>query len=408
MPFSFCLCAVTVGLLALCALPSGNACAEEPFGAGNFKTACATASQTKRIVLVDFYTTWCGPCKMLDEKTWKDAKVRQWLTQTAVCRKIDAEKQTALASRYKINAYPTILLLRPDGTEIDRLIGYRDPKTFLEEARQALAGQDGVTRAKAKLNKAGANNPMARMEYARALSEKGRLADALKEYLWCFDEGNKHDMSFYGVRLSFLLSDISGLGEQYPPALAALRKRRDAARAVLEGNAPDNEAAADFAALNGSLNEPEQTLAMYDALRAKNAPAASHLFREVSAQLLEKKRYADLIAGAGDVTAAVNQQLAMSKLDVGQIDAQTRAILKKQAFESISMYYEALAGTDKLDEANAVRDKLLVLDPSVNGYILLARQASRAGKPAAAQQVVELARAKLSPADVKIVEQAAK
>src|SRR5438128_1525296 len=97
-----------VGALALLGTLAGGANAEEPFAAGSFKQACTLAGKTKRIVLIDFYTTWCGPCKMLDQKTWKDNEVRGWLVKTAVSRKIDAEKERALAARYKIHAYPTI------------------------------------------------------------------------------------------------------------------------------------------------------------------------------------------------------------------------------------------------------------------------------------------------------------
>ena len=141
-------CCLTLLSALSVTLPASPVRAEEPFGAGSFQSACSLAGKTKRIVLVDFYTTWCGPCKKLDETTWKDSAVRAWLTRTAVSRKIDAEKQTALAAKYKISAYPTILLLKPDGTEIDRLVGFREPKTFLTEVKQALAGQDSIARAK--------------------------------------------------------------------------------------------------------------------------------------------------------------------------------------------------------------------------------------------------------------------
>ncbi len=126
----------------------------------------------KRIVLVDFYTVWCGPCKKLDETTWKDPQVRDWLSSEAVCLKVDAEKDVALADKYRINVYPTVLLLRPDGGEIDRLVGYRDAKTFLADAREALAGNDSLTRARKKLEGANANNPSLRMSYGDALRRK--------------------------------------------------------------------------------------------------------------------------------------------------------------------------------------------------------------------------------------------
>ena len=152
----------------------------------------------KRFVVVDFYTVWCGPCKKLDETTWKDQGVRDWLSKEAVCLKVDAEKNETVAETYRVNAYPTVLLLRPDGTEIDRLVGYRDAKTFLADAREALAGNDSLSRARKKLEGANANDPMLRMSYGDALAQKGRTEDAVSEYLWCFDHGLEHGPGFHG------------------------------------------------------------------------------------------------------------------------------------------------------------------------------------------------------------------
>ena len=134
----------------------------------------AAADAGKRFVLVDFYTVWCGPCKKLDETTWRDQGVRNWLSKEAVCLKVDAEKDEALAAKYRINVYPTVLILRPDGSEIDRLVGYRDGKAFLADAREALAGNDSLSRARKKLEGANANDPSLRMSYGDALRRRGR------------------------------------------------------------------------------------------------------------------------------------------------------------------------------------------------------------------------------------------
>src|SRR5580693_5216657 len=71
-----------------------------PFSDLTFEAARKEASRSERIVLVDFYTTWCGPCKMLDKNTWTDAKVIQLLEQKTVALRLDAEKETDLAKRY--------------------------------------------------------------------------------------------------------------------------------------------------------------------------------------------------------------------------------------------------------------------------------------------------------------------
>ena len=268
----------------------------------------------KRFVLVDFYTLWCGPCKKLDETTWKDQEVRDWLSKEAVCLKVDAEKDEPLADKYRINAYPTVLLLRPDGAEIDRLLGYRDAKTFLADAREALAGNDTLARARKKLEGASANDPMLRMSYGDALAQKGRAEDALAEYLWCFDHGLEHGPGFTGVRLSFLLARIVQLGQTHPAALDELRKRRDAAGKEIESGKADFHTAMGFAALNSNLGEPQQTLALFDRIKAdKSQPAMvrQYLFDQALDQLLKAKRYKEVVAGS-DAKAKVRERIGVT------------------------------------------------------------------------------------------------
>jgi len=124
--------------------PSGGETADageqEAFSALSFAEAQTLARETDRLVFVDFYTTWCGPCKRLDSTTWRDAAVTEWLAENTVALKIDAEKETELAGRYRLQGYPTLLFLDPDGSEVKRLMGYHDADAFLAEARRVGGG----------------------------------------------------------------------------------------------------------------------------------------------------------------------------------------------------------------------------------------------------------------------------
>src|SRR5437879_2800757 len=97
------------------------AAAEEPFADVSLKQAKADAREKDRVVMIDFYTTWCGPCKQLDKTTWKDEDVQKWLGKHVVAIGLDAEQHEKTASKYNVHAYPTILFIKPDGEEIDRI-----------------------------------------------------------------------------------------------------------------------------------------------------------------------------------------------------------------------------------------------------------------------------------------------
>jgi Thioredoxin len=350
--------------------------------------------------MVDFYTTWCGPCKRLDETTWKDQGVKDWLAKEAICLKIDAEKETVLAEKYRINAYPTVLLLRPDGAEIDRLVGYRDAKTFLADAREALAGNDSVSRARKPLEGTGANNPMLRMNYGDALAQKGRTEDALSEYLWCFDHGLEHGPAFTGVRLSFLLSRIVQLGRIHPAALDELHRRRDAALKALEEGRVDFSKAMDVASLNQNLGEPEKTLALYDAI--KDGKSASPRIRQFLASqsldlLLKARRYKDALDGADTLVAIQEMTIAYQlKGKFTPKDEMVLSMVKRGVIEQGAKLYEAMIGAGDQAKAAACAKRLIDVDCDA-AYPALIAAAKRAGDARTADQLTKESRESKKP-----------
>lgn len=404
---------------------AGASRGEEPFAKMSFKEACAAAKRDNKVVLVDFYTTWCGPCKKMDRTTWKDKKVIAWMTEKAVALKVDAEADVDLAKKYDIEAYPTMVFIKPDGTEIDRLVGGRDADGFLEDANAALSGKDGVARAKEKL-KGGENDPMKRMNFARALEQKGNYDEALDEYLWCFDHGMENSMGFGGVRLSFLLADIHRLSEKLPRARDELLKRRDKAEAAInEGPSRKNDAKParsgairEFVAINRTFGENVKTLALYDKLVKQDEidPMVGRvLLREVSGQLIKEKRYADLLKGVGNPRKYVEQEIAqfeqvqaVAKVQARDHAKEVAAMMKQSLLEACTPVYESLVGTDQAKQAEWVSKKLIKFDGSADTYVTLINQAVRAGNNELARKLAASAEKSLEGEDAELVAHAAK
>jgi hypothetical protein len=337
---------------------------------------------------------------MLDETTWKDQGVRDWLSKEAVCLKVDAEKDEALAEKYRVNAYPTILLLRPDGVEVDRLVGYRDAKTFLADAGEVLAGNDSLSRARKKLDGPNANDPMLRMSYGDALAQKGRTEDALSEYLWCFDHGLEHGPGFTGVRLSFLLSRIVQLSRSAPSALDELRKRRDVAGKALEAGKADFSTAMGFTALNSNLGETDRTLAMYDKIKgdaAQPAPVRSYLFDQALDLLLKARRYKEIVDGV-DARAKVRELVTRHEMNLKAMpdNASFRDYMKKQVSLGGAKYYEALLGSGDKAKAGEVAALLVGFDPD-EAYVQLIAAARRADNAQTAEELTEASRKPAKP-----------
>ena len=70
-------------------------------------------------ILVDFYASWCGPCQMMAKNL---DQVNQTMSQKVKIVKINTDKYPDLASKYKVQALPTLVLFN-QGQPIDRVEG---------------------------------------------------------------------------------------------------------------------------------------------------------------------------------------------------------------------------------------------------------------------------------------------
>lgn len=105
----------------------------------NLDAALALARQTQKPIMIDFFATWCGPCKLLDAEIYPAAPVVAE-GQNFVSVKIDVDKEAAIAQKYKISAMPTIVFLSASGKEIHRTQGMsRDPAWMVQEMQTARA-----------------------------------------------------------------------------------------------------------------------------------------------------------------------------------------------------------------------------------------------------------------------------
>jgi thiol-disulfide isomerase/thioredoxin len=373
-----CLCAVASSIFAA------------PFSDLSFEAASKEAGRTGRIVLVDFYTTWCGPCKMLDKDTWTDAAVIRLLEQKTVALRIDAEKEAALSKRYKIEAYPSVLLIKPDGTEFDRLVGYRDPKQFMADFNAALAGKDSVSRARdAVMVAAGTNVPFARMQFGMALAEKSRNAEALAEYLWCFDHGLEAGPAFANLRLGFLLTNLKKLAAHYPPAGKALKARCDERQAKIAAGVADLPTIQELKSLIINADQ-KVNFAAFDRLPSANQ-GRDTLLELFADQFLEAKRYADVLQGT-DGKSAFKQAVDRSKImlqSVGTNNPVMEESIHRLTLNKGAHAFEALAGLKRNQDGKELAGQILKFDSSPATRTLLVEAAQRAGNAELAGYVKE-------------------
>lgn len=389
--------------------------AEGPFKDVQFQTACEEAKKAEKVIIIDFFTTWCGPCKKMDTTTWKDETVQSFLKEKAIALKIDAEKEVDLATRYKINAYPTILILKADGTEIDRIIGYRPATDFLSETKDALAGKTALVRAKEKITPDKENDPEIRFEYADVLVQVGKYKEALDEYLWCYDHGLEYDQAFSGVRLSFLLSAIVDLGGRYPEAIQALKQRRDLAEQQLLSDQGKVEQVYDFAALNRELKDKPRSLKAYDKLKqAKASKLESAILNYVIEDLLLAHRYSDILDTVSDCNKMVEQQIKnyqtlenfyKDKKEISNSD-HGLPVIKKLTINKSANFYEALLGVKQFENADKIETQIISFSSSKEVFTELINRANRVENKEKVKSLLGQAAKVLPESDYLLVQKA--
>lgn len=97
-------------------------------------SALQEAQKTKRPLVVYFSTTWCGPCQIMKRTTFKDASVIQE-SKKWVMVQIDGDKEPQLVKKYKVDGYPTMLALKPNGAIVSRASGGMSTKALLNWQR---------------------------------------------------------------------------------------------------------------------------------------------------------------------------------------------------------------------------------------------------------------------------------
>jgi thioredoxin len=112
----------------------------------NLNDALARARKTQKPVMIDFFATWCGPCKMLDTEIYPAAPVVQE-AQNFVSVKVDVDKEKSLAMKYQIQAMPTIVFLDATGREIHRTQGVSDQASWFVQEMQTARSKISVTAA---------------------------------------------------------------------------------------------------------------------------------------------------------------------------------------------------------------------------------------------------------------------
>ncbi len=118
----------------------------------NYEQALRIAAEQKHCILIDFTgSDWCGWCARLHQEILETKTFQDYARTSLVLLEVDLPREKklspellrqnqSLAEKYKVDGFPTVILLAPDGREIGRT-GYMQggPKTFIRELKRLMA-----------------------------------------------------------------------------------------------------------------------------------------------------------------------------------------------------------------------------------------------------------------------------
>lgn len=173
----------TIMMLVLGVSLATSAQAEIKFLRGQLSEAVSKANDAKKPIMIDFITDWCRWCDTLDARTYSNATVADYVNEHAVPIKIDAEKGEgiAIAKKYGVMAYPTILFIHSNGDEIDRILGYVPAEPFLKTVTDYVNGVNtmGTMLADVKTNP---GDPALRYALATKFMDRNNSPGAIEHF----------------------------------------------------------------------------------------------------------------------------------------------------------------------------------------------------------------------------------
>ncbi len=181
------------------------------FFEGSWEEAKALAAKENKILFVDAYTTWCGPCKIMSKQVFPTEEVSSVFNVEFVNIKIDMERGEgpSFARLYGVSAYPTLLFIDASGELIHRKVGATKPNDLVSLAKAVLSSHNQADKYKEIYDKNPNQSGAFMITYLQELIKSGGPSSRVaNEYLRNNASLNKDTLAF----ISFLGMEDAGSG----------------------------------------------------------------------------------------------------------------------------------------------------------------------------------------------------
>ncbi len=190
--------------IVLCAVPfMGWAQEGVKFESLTFTQALSKAKAEGKVLFVDCYTSWCGPCKYMSEKIFPQACMGEFFNPRFVSVKFDMEKPEGkqFGEHYSVTSYPTFFIIAADGTVLHKIIGGFEAEEFIRRVRKGLEGNAPLEQCEQKY-KSGNRDKEFLWQYFRVLQEyeqETKVLEIAEELLKVADDEEKISQEYWSI-----------------------------------------------------------------------------------------------------------------------------------------------------------------------------------------------------------------
>ncbi len=150
------------------------------FFEGTYEQALVEAKAQGKLIFVDAYAVWCGPCRRMSADVFPREDVGKTFNESFISLKIDMERGQGLSfgKLFPVSSYPTLLFISPEGDLVQRVIGAQAPDNLIKQAQLALRKSDS-SETFAKRYSAGERDPKLVAAYVKSLNKSGKPSLAI-------------------------------------------------------------------------------------------------------------------------------------------------------------------------------------------------------------------------------------
>lgn len=142
---------------------------------GTWEEALVKSKAEGKLIFVDAYTTWCGPCKRMSANVFPLEEVGDVFNANFINVKLDMEKAESSSFRtvHSVRAYPTLFFINAKNEAVHTTVGGKQANTLISEANTAIAKMDDIDALASRWD-AGERDPELAFTYVRALVRRGQ------------------------------------------------------------------------------------------------------------------------------------------------------------------------------------------------------------------------------------------